>query len=285
MNLADAIRQFIRAKSTPVHVRDLYAEFPDAHEHSIRGRIYENLGKDFKRVGRGLYIAVQGEATCLVVEGDSWEEVKKLDTESIDALITDPSYDWLDRFRDKKTTSWKRMSYQPERRDIDLELGRELYRVLREGAHAFVFVPAETGTTRPHINQMIGTLENCGFVFRKRFIWDKLSIGMGYSGRARHEGIVFLTRGTAKRKPCDLTVGDVIPSRVIDRRRRVHPAEKPLGLIESLIRFSTKIGEVVLDVFSGSCSTGKAAIRIGRNAICVEKDLAIIERALAPIAT
>lgn len=285
MNLADAIRQFIRAKNTPVHVRDLYAEFPDAHEHSIRGRIYENLGKDFKRVGRGLYIAVQGEATCLVVEGDSWEEVKKLDTESIDALITDPSYDWLDRFRDKKTTSWKRMSYQPERRDIDLELGRELYRVLREGAHAFVFVPAETGTTRPHINHMIGTLENCGFVFRKRFIWDKLSIGMGYSGRARHEGIVFLTRGTAKRKPCDLTVGDVIPSRVIDRRRRVHPAEKPLGLIESLIRFSTKIGEVVLDVFGGSCSTGKAAIRIGRNAICVEKDLAIIERALAPIAT
>lgn len=285
MNLAEAIRQFIRAKNAPVHVQDLYAEFPEAHEHSIRGRIYENLGKDFKRVGRGLYVAVQGDATCLVVEGDSWEEVKKLDTESIDALITDPSYDWLDKFRDKKTTSWKRMSYQPERRDIDLELGRELYRILREGAHAFVFVPAETGTTRPHINRMIGTLENCGFVFRKRFIWDKLSIGMGYSGRARHEGIVFLTRGTAKRKPCDLTVGDVIPSRVIDRRRRVHPAEKPLGLMESLIRFSTKVGEVVLDIFGGSCSTGKAAIKIGRNAICVEKDLAILERALAPIAT
>lgn len=283
MNLAEAIRQFIRAKNTPVHVQDLYAEFPEAHEHSIRGRIYENLGKDFKRVGRGLYVAVQGEATCVVLEGDAWDEVKNLDTESIDALITDPSYDWIDKFRNKKTTSWQRMSYQPERRDIDLELGRDLYRVLREGAHAFVFVPAETGTTRPHINRMIETLEKSGFVFRKRFIWDKLSIGMGYSGRARHEGILFLTRGTAKRKPCDLTVGDVIPSRMIDPRRRVHPTEKPLGVLDSLIRFSTKIGEVVLDIFGGSCSTGKAAIRIGRNAICVEKDLAILERALAPI--
>lgn len=283
MNLAEAIRQFIRAKNTPVHVRDLYAEFPEAHEHSIRGRIYENLGKDFKRVGRGLYVAVQGEATCIVVQGDALEEVRKLDTESIDSLVTDPPYNWIDRFRDKKTTSWKRMECAFDRRDIDLELGRELYRVLREGAHAFIFVPAETGTTRHHINRLIGTLENCGFVFRKRFIWDKLSIGLGYSGRARHEGIVFLTRGTAKRKPCDLTVGDVIPVRMIDHRNRIHPTEKPSGLIEQLVKFSTRIGEVVLDVFGGSCSTGKAALKLGRNAICVEKDAGILERALAPI--
>jgi site-specific DNA-methyltransferase (adenine-specific) len=283
MNLAEAIRQFIKAKNAPVHIQELYAEFPEAHEHSIRGRIYENLGKDFKRVGRGLYVAVQGDATCIVVQGDALEEVRKLESESIDGLVTDPPYDWIDQFREKKTTSWKRMECAFERRDIDLDLGRELYRVLREGAHAFIFVPAETGTTRPHINRMIDTLEKCGFIFRKRFIWDKLSIGMGYSGRARHEGILFLTRGNTKRRPCDLAVGDVIASRMIDPRKRVHPTEKPLGVLESLIRFATNVGEIVLDVFGGSCSTGKAAIRIGRNAICVEKDLEILERALAPI--
>ncbi len=283
MNLAEAIRQFVRARKEPVHIRDLYAEFPEAHEHSIRGRIYENLGKDFRRVGRGLYIAVEGEASCLVVQGDAWEEVKKLDSESIDALITDPSYDWIDKFREKKTTSWQRMKYEPERREVDRELGLELYRVLREGAHAFFFVPAETDTTRAPMNRLIGTLEACGFVFRKRFIWDKLSIGMGYSGRARYEGILFLTRGTAKRKPCDLTVGDVIPVRMIDPRRRVHPAEKPVGLLEALIRFATRAGELVLDVFGGSCSTGRAALALGRSSICVEKDPAIIERALSPI--
>lgn len=283
MSLAQAIRDFIKTKDVPVRIQDLYAEFPDAHEHSIRARVYDSLGTHFKRVGRGIYVAVEGEATCIVVQGDALEEVRKLGTESIDALITDPSYDWLNKFREKKTTSWKRMPYDLECRDIDLDLGRELYRVLREGAHAFVFVPAETGTTRPHINQMIETLEKSGFVFRKRFIWDKLSIGCGYSGRARHEGIVFMTRGRAKRKPCDLAVGDVISVRMLDHRNRLHPAEKPAGLIEQLVKFATKIGEVILDVFGGSCSTGKAAIRVGRNAICVEKDPAILERALSPI--
>lgn len=173
MNLAEAIRTFIRAKKAPVHIRDLYAEFPEAHEHSIRGRIYENLGKDFQRVGRGLYVAVHGEATCVVIEGDALEEIRKLESESVDSVITDPPYPWLDHFRARATTSWKRMQAQFERREIDRDLGLELYRVLKEGAHAFIFVPAETGATRSHINRMIGVLERCGFVFRKRFIWDK----------------------------------------------------------------------------------------------------------------
>lgn len=56
-----------------------------------------------------------------------------------------------------------------------------------------------------------------------------------------------------------------------------------MGLLEKLIRFATKTGEIILDIFAGSCSTGKAAIQVGRHAICVEKDLAILERALAPI--
>lgn len=282
ITLSDAIREFIRSKETPVHIRDLYVKFPEAHEHSIRGRIYENLGRDFKRVGRGLYVAIQGEAACVVVEGDALEEVKRLKTESIDALITDPPYDWIDGFRSRKTSSWKRMKAEFERREIDRELGLELYRVLKEGAHAFLFVPSETTTTRPHINAMIETLERCGFIFRKRFIWDKVSPGMGYSGRARHEAIIFMTRGMAKRKPCDLGVSDVISSRMISPRKRIHPTEKPIGLLESLIRFATNIGEVILDTFAGSCSTGKAALNLGRNAILIEKNPELLSRAILP---
>lgn len=284
MTLVDAIREFVRSKAEPIHIQDLYAQFPEAHEHSIRGRIYENLGRDFRRVGRGLYVAITGDAACIVVQGEAIEEVKHLESESVDALITDPPYDWLDKFREKKTTSWKRMQVEFERGEIDVDLGIELYRVLKKGAHAFIFVPAETGVTRPKINRMIETLEGCGFVFRKRFIWDKVSIGLGYSGRARHEGIVFMTRGAAKRRPEDLSLGDVISERMIDPRRRVHPTEKPIELLEKLIRFATKAGELVLDIFAGSCSTGKAALNLGRNAICVEKDVDILERALSPIA-
>lgn len=280
MNLTEAIREFFKSAPGPVHIQDLYAKFPEAHEHSIRGRIYENLGKDFRRIGRGLYVAMTEEAACVVVSGDALEEAKKLPTEFFDALITDPPYPWLDRFRARNTTSWKRMQVEFDRSDIDKELGLELYRVLKEGAHAFVFVPAETGTTRPHINGLIELLERCGFAFQKRFVWDKMVIGMGYSGRAKHEGILFLTRGRAKRKPCDLGVPDVISMKAIDPRRRRHPCEKPVGLLEALVRFATKAGETVLDCFAGACSTGAAALRLGRNSIMIEKDPSILEKAL-----
>jgi site-specific DNA-methyltransferase (adenine-specific) len=280
VNLAAAIRTYIKARQDPVHIKDLYAEFPEAHEHSVRARIYENLGKDFRRVGRGLYVAIAGEATCVVINGKALEEVRNLESESVDCVITDPPYPWLDRFRDRTTTSWKRMKADFDRCEIEKELGFELYRVLREGAHAFIFVPAETGTTRPHINRLIDTLERCGFAFRKRFIWDKAAIGMGYSGRAKHEGILFLTRGRAKRKPCDLGVADVLTFKRIDPRSRLHPCEKPLGLLGALIRFATKAGECVLDCFAGTCSTGRAALGLGRNSIMIEKDSGVLERVL-----
>lgn len=281
MNLAEAIRTFIRARKVPVSVKDLYEQFPDALQHSIRGRIYENLGKDFKRVGRGLYVAVTEEAACVVMSGDALEETKKLPSEIFDALITDPPYPWLDHFRERNTTSWKRMQADFERTEIDPALGYELYRVLKEGAHAFIFVPAETGTTRPHINRLVETLERCGFVFHKRFIWDKGVIGMGYSGRAKHEGILFMTRGRAKRKPCDLSIPDVILAKAIDPRSRRHPCEKPVGLLEKLIRFATNAGETVLDCFAGACSTGAAALELGRNAVMIEKNPVILEKALS----
>jgi site-specific DNA-methyltransferase (adenine-specific) len=105
---------------------------------------------------------------------------------------------------------------------------------------------------------------------------------MGYNGRARYEGILFMSKG-ARRKPLDLSIPDLIVERQAHHCHRVHPNEKPLGLLEKLIRFATKAGELVLDTFAGSCSTGKAAINVGRNAICVEKDVDALERALAPV--
>lgn len=281
MNLAEAIRTFIRRKNEPVSLNDLYREFPEALQHSIRGRIYENLGRDFKRVGRGLYVAVTADAACVVMTGDAMDEVQKLPSEMFDALITDPPYPWLDHFREKNTSSWKRMQASFERTEIDRALGYELYRVLREGAHAFIFVPAETGTTRPHINRLVETLEQCGFVFQKRFVWDKGVIGMGYSGRARHEGILFMTRGRTKRRPCDLSIPDVLSVKAIDPRSRRHPCEKPVGLLEKLIRFATQAGETVLDCFAGACSTGVAALKLGRNAVLIEKGEGIVSEALA----
>jgi len=278
MTLLEAIREFFLSRTAPASLPDLYSALPSEKKHSLRARIYENLGRHFKRVGKGVYVAVEGEATCVVVQGDAWEETKKIPSRSVDCVVTDPPYPWLDHFVERGTTR-RRLDWGYEKREIDRELGLELFRVLKDGAHAFIFVPAETGATRKHIEKLIGILEGCGFVFNKRFIWDKLVLGMGYNGRNRYEGILFMSKGK-KRMPLDFSIPDVLDHPALDSRLRSHESEKPCWVIEQLIKFATAAGEIVLDCFAGSLSTGRAALGLGRSAILIEKDAGILAKAV-----
>lgn len=280
MTLVEAIRDFLMDKPGGAHLQDLYAALPEEKRHSLRSQIYRNLGKRFQRVGKGVYVAVENEATCIVVERDAWEAVKEIPSRSVDAIVTDPSYPWLESLLEIHTTTRRRMRWDFEKREVDRELGLELYRVLKDGAHAFFFVPAETATTRPHIERFILLLEECGFRFNKRFIWDRCRLGMGYNGRGRYEGILFMSRGE-RRKPMDLSIPDVIAEKAPMPAARRHPCEKPVLLLEKLIRFATGVRETVLDCFAGSLSTGRAALALGRNAILIEKDPELLVRGLA----
>lgn len=51
-----------------------------------------------------------------------------------------------------------------------------------------------------------------------------------------------------------------------------HPCEKPAEIIEHALNASSKEGSVVLDVFMGSGSTGKACVKLNRRFIGVEMD-------------
>jgi len=270
VTILQAVRGFIREHGE-TDLQTLYASLPAEKPHSMRARIYENLGTLFRRVRKGVYVAVDGDVSCVVVEGDCREEIRRLPTGSIDAVITDPPYDWLREHIELHSTTRPRMRWDYERCEMDAALGLEVARVLKAGAHAFFFVPAESRTTRPRIDAFIRRLEACGFVFNKRFIWDRVLLGMGYNGRCRYEGILFMSRGP-RRMPCDRSVPDVITERQAHHRHRAHVNEKPVGLLEKLVRFATRPGETILDLFAGSCSTGIAALRQGRNAILFERD-------------
>lgn len=52
----------------------------------------------------------------------------------------------------------------------------------------------------------------------------------------------------------------------------VHPTQKPVALLEYLVRTYTNEGDTVLDFCFGSCTTGVAAMNTGRRFIGVEKD-------------
>lgn len=59
---------------------------------------------------------------------------------------------------------------------------------------------------------------------------------------------------------------------VPSERRTVHPTQKPVALMEYLIRTYTNEGETVLDNCMGSGTTGVACANTGRNFIGIEQD-------------
>lgn len=67
--------------------------------------------------------------------------------------------------------------------------------------------------------------------------------------------------------PADVLYYNVEPS-----TKKLHPTQKPVDLLEYLVRTYTNEGETVLDATMGSGSTGVAAINAGRNFIGFELD-------------
>lgn len=59
---------------------------------------------------------------------------------------------------------------------------------------------------------------------------------------------------------------------VASNKNRLHPTQKPVKLLEYLIKTYTNEGETVLDNCMGSGSTGVACINTGRKFIGIEKD-------------
>lgn len=67
------------------------------------------------------------------------------------------------------------------------------------------------------------------------------------------------------------------------KEKRHHPTQKPVKLIERIIKASSNEGMVVLDPFMGAGSTALAAINLNRHFIGIEKDTAFVETSLTRI--
>lgn len=64
----------------------------------------------------------------------------------------------------------------------------------------------------------------------------------------------------------------VIRARSMHRNGNIHPTEKPIAIVEPLIRYGCPEGGLVLDPFAGSGSTLDAARLCGRRAVGIEAD-------------
>ena len=77
----------------------------------------------------------------------------------------------------------------------------------------------------------------------------------------------------------DVPYTDVWTFPTVGRRVGKHPCEKPLAMMEHIIRASSRPGAVVFDPFMGSGVTGRAAHNLGRNFIGCESDVGYFDAA------
>jgi modification methylase len=70
-----------------------------------------------------------------------------------------------------------------------------------------------------------------------------------------------------------------------DKGDKLHPTQKPEALLARIMLASTKPGDVVLDPFFGSGTTGAVAKRLGRNFVGIEREQAYIDAASERIAS
>ncbi len=191
---------------------------------------------------------------------DAVEWLKTLPSGSVDLFVTDPPYESLEKHRKIGTTTRLKVSKSSSNEWFSIfpnsrfgELLAEMYRVLKNNRHLYIFCDQETMF---HLKPIA---EEAGFKFWKPIVWNKMAIGMGYHYRAKYEFVLFFEKG--KRKLNNLGIPDILEAK---RVMRGYPTEKPVDLIKILIEQSTIQGESVCDPFFGSGSTLIAAAELAR---------------------
>lgn len=108
--------------------------------------------------------------------------------------------------------------------------------------------------------------------FASMLVWDKDWIGPAGKNqlRPRYE-MIGLCAMSAFELP-DRNQPDIRVEKWCSMKPTGHPAEKPVALMRHLIEISTDPGDLILDPFMGSGTTGVAALEAGRRFIGVEMD-------------
>lgn len=223
-----------------------------------------------------------------LINGDCLEELSKIESDSIDFILTDPPYGGA------TACSWDKI--------VNVgKMWEQLNRIVKEGSPILLF------SNEPFTSLLI-TSNLKGFKYR--IDWDKkIPSGMCY---ARHrpmqqtEDIVVFSKNGAKIKynpqmilrDKPIKSGGVgksdsapIKNKAVDfkktyeyknpttlvqfqkvRKGSVHPTQKPVDLLEYLIKTYSDERDTVLDFTMGSGSTGVACVNTGRRFIGIELD-------------
>ena len=191
----------------------------------------------------------------ILKNGDALTFLKEIENESIDLAILDPpwSYNSYGQFPNRN------IAYQTVSDSYLEESLREIMRILKPKSHCYLF------TTNLRLGKDIPLMEKIGFTYHQILIIPYKGIKLGYGYRHEFLPILFLSKNGS-------SVTNYHNISNLFRPYSFNTLGKPLPVLETLVKQSSKEGDTVIDPFIGTGTTAVACKTLKRNFIGFEID-------------
>jgi len=244
-----------------------------------------------------------------ILRGDCIEQLKSLPTASVDLVFADPPYNLqlegaLNRpdqsLVDAVDDDWDKFSSFADYDAFTKAWLTEAQRVMKPNATLWVI------GSYHNIFRVGAIMQDLGFWILNDVIWRKANPMPNFRGRRftnAHETMIWASRNAASKsytfhydalkaanEDTQMRSDWYLPlctggERLKDSKgSKVHPTQKPEQLLARVILSSSNPGDVILDPFFGTGTTGATAKRLGRHFIGIERDPDYANAAQARIA-
>jgi site-specific DNA-methyltransferase (adenine-specific) len=220
----------------------------------------------------------------MIINDDCFNYLFKIESNSIDLIIVDPPYliskesgfkNYSNNASDEIRKKFGKLSIDFgdwDKKELDWNLlFREYYRILRKGGTLIFFFDIWKSSIIKEV------AEKNKFKQLRICQWQKsnpvpVNSKLNYLSNAIEYFFSFVKEG----KPTFNSEYDngVYKYPICHGKERYdHPTQKPLELIKDLIKKHSKEGDLVLDTFAGTGTTGHAALLLNRKFILIEQNL------------
>ena len=252
----------------------------------------ENLNKCISRTVDFYY----DEEHVKLLYGDSFNLLRKIKAKSIDCIFADPPYflsnDGISVSGGKQVSvnkaAWDSGFTTEDKHKFNRKWIRMCKRVLSDNGTIWV-----SGSMH-NIYSVGYALEQEGFRIMNNITWQKLNPPPNLACRCfthSTETVLWAKKDIKKAKYTfnyDLMkeinngkqMKDVWQGPLTKKSEKAegkHPAQKPEYLLERIIESSTNLGDIILDPFNGSGTTGVVSKRLGRQYIGIDNVSAYLE--------
>jgi len=198
---------------------------------------------------------------------DSDQVAKLMNGEKADLMVTDPPYnvDYTGKTKDALKIDNDKMSSGDFSDFLNGFFDCALVE-MKAGSPIYVFCPIEDGS-------FLNSFLSSGFKLQSILVWVKNTIVLGRKDyQYKHEPILYGWKEGAAHK----WYGEYDKSTIIEcakpPKNGEHPTMKPIELLETIMTNSSKIDDLVFDLFLGSGSTMVASHQLKRKCYGMELD-------------